>query len=99
MVASSPLARIRGLLGRASLDPGEGLFISGTASIHTHFMRFPIDVVFLDDEGVAIRIVENLTPWRIRRVAGATSVLELPSGECGRVGLSQGDRLELPEVA
>ena len=49
-VAETALARMRGLMGRASLEPGHGMLINGTASIQMLFMRFPIDVVFLDRE-------------------------------------------------
>jgi uncharacterized protein len=86
---------MRGLLGRASLDEREGLLIRRTTSIHTHFMRFPIDVVFVGGDGTALRIVENLGPWRMRSFRRAKHVLELPAGRCERVGLREGDRLEL----
>jgi uncharacterized membrane protein (UPF0127 family) len=97
-VARDPFSRMRGLLGRASLAEREGLFIRRTASIHTHFMRFPIDVVFVGADGTVMRIVENLRPWRMCSFRRARHVLELPAGRCARVGLRTGDRLELRDI-
>jgi uncharacterized membrane protein (UPF0127 family) len=58
-------------------------------------MRFPIDVVFVGADGTALRVVENLRPWRMRSYRRARHVLELPAGRCERIGLGEGDRLEL----
>jgi uncharacterized membrane protein (UPF0127 family) len=55
------------------------------------FMRFAIDAAFLDPEGRVLRVAEHLRPWRIAACRGARSVLELPAGECGRVGLAAGE--------
>ena len=92
-VASTFGARLRGLLGRAGLAPGEGLLLPRTRSIHTHFMRFPIDVVFLDADERVVRIVPSLPPWRTAAARGAGSGLELAAGECARLGLSVGGQL------
>jgi CheY-like chemotaxis protein len=62
-------------------------------SIHTAFMRFPIDVVFLDADQVVIRIEHELTPWRTVSCRGAREIVELASGECRRRGLEVGDRV------
>jgi uncharacterized membrane protein (UPF0127 family) len=97
-VASTLIARIRGLLGRRQLGDDEGLLIRRTASIHTHFMRFRIDVVFLAADGTALRIVENLAPWRMRCSRRARHVLELPAGRCGQIGLQAGERLKIAEA-
>ena len=64
-----------------------------TRSVHTHFMRFRIDVVFLDDERRIVAIRPALRPWRMAGAKGARSVLELRAGECERVGLAEGDVL------
>ena len=93
-VASSPFARARGLLGREALPGGEGLLFPRTRAVHTHFMRFPIDVVFMDRDGVVVRLVPGLRPWRAASCRRATAVLELASGECKRRRLSEGDRLD-----
>jgi uncharacterized membrane protein (UPF0127 family) len=89
-VADSFLSRLRGLLGRRGLGAGEGLWIPRTSSVHTHFMRFAIDVVFVDGDGRVAKVVPNLRPWRFAGVRGAKDVLELPSGHCDRVGLREG---------
>jgi uncharacterized membrane protein (UPF0127 family) len=92
-VASTFAERFRGLMGVARLAPGSGLLLPRTSSVHTHFMRFPIDVVFLDGERRVVRVVPALRPWRFSAAKGAASVLELAAGECRRLGLESGDRL------
>jgi uncharacterized protein len=92
-VADSPSSRARGLLGRGSLEAGEGILLRPASSIHTFFMRFPIDAVFLAEDGTVVRIASNLRPWRAAGRRGARAVLELASGECARRGLRTGDRL------
>ena len=94
-VAANPFARMRGLLGRSSLASGEGILLRPAASVHTGFMRFAIDVVFLDRELNVLRIVARLAPWCTAARRKAHSVLELPAGECERRGLNEGDRIEL----
>jgi len=93
LVAARPLRRMRGLLGRRELPEGEGILLRPAASIHTAFMRFPIDVVFLDRELVVVGIEPELRPWRAAAKRHAHSALELASGECERRGLALGDRL------
>jgi uncharacterized membrane protein (UPF0127 family) len=93
-VAATPFARMRGLLGRSELPPGEGMLLRPAGSVHTAFMRFPIDVVFLDGERRVVRIVPALRPWRFASARRADAVLELGAGECARVGLREGDVLE-----
>jgi uncharacterized membrane protein (UPF0127 family) len=88
-------SRMRGLLGRSGLETGEGLLIRPTNSVHMFFMRFPIDVVFLDRELVVRKVVAALAPWRMAGCRGASSALELPAGEASRRGLQVGDRLVL----
>jgi uncharacterized membrane protein (UPF0127 family) len=93
VLADRPLQRMRGLLGRDSLRPGEGLLLQPAPSIHTAFMRFPIDVVFLDSESVVVRVVHTLAPWRAAQAQRARSVLELAAGEGERRGVKVGDWL------
>jgi uncharacterized membrane protein (UPF0127 family) len=95
-VAATPLARMRGLLGRSGLPPGEGILLRPAGSVHTAFMRFPIDVVFLDRELRVVAVEAGVPPWRTRARRGAKAVLELAAGEAKRVRLAVGDRLELP---
>jgi len=92
-IAGSFAARFRGLMGAADLPAGDGMLFPGTSSVHTHFMRFPIDVVFLDAERRVVSIRPALRPWRMAGAKGARSVLELRAGECERVGLAEGDLL------
>jgi uncharacterized membrane protein (UPF0127 family) len=87
-------ARFKGLLGRAGLEPGGGLHIDPCNSIHMFFMKFAIDVLFLDDDGVVVRAIEGIKPWRATRVySDASSVLELPVGVIGRSGTRPGDKV------
>jgi uncharacterized membrane protein (UPF0127 family) len=93
LVAATPYARMRGLLGRRSLPSGQGILLRPAASIHTFFMRFAIDAVFLDEDLRVVAITPNLRPWRATGKRGARAVLELPAGECDRRGLSVGDHI------
>ena len=92
-VAATFRARLRGLLGRSGLAPGEGLLLRPTNSIHTFFMRFPIDVVFLDRNGVVVKRVSNLRPWRVTFAPRGRDALELRAGEADARGIRLGDRL------
>ena len=92
-VATSFLARFRGLMGQAGLPAGTGLLLPRTRSVHTHFMRFPIDVVFLDDDLRIAAIRPGLRPWRFASARGASSVLELAAVECTRLGIAAGVEL------
>jgi uncharacterized membrane protein (UPF0127 family) len=80
-------------MGVGSLPPGTGLLLPRTSSVHTHFMRFPIDVVFLDSERRIVSITRAVRPWRFAKAKGADSVLELAAGECDRLGLTVGTAL------
>jgi uncharacterized membrane protein (UPF0127 family) len=95
VVADSPASRMRGLLGRSELKPGEGLLLRPASSIHTCFMRFPIDAVFLDGGLRVLGISDELRPWRAASRRGARAVLELPAGESARRGLEVGDSLRV----
>jgi len=96
-LADGPLLRMRGLLGREGLPAGEGMLITPAPGIHTAFMRFPIDALFLDNSMRVIDIVERLRPWRMASRRRAHAVLELSAGECARQGVAVGDRLALRE--
>ena len=92
-VADTTIARMRGLLGRKQLPSGEGMLLRPCPSVQTLFMRFPLDIVFLDRDGNVLKIVENLRPWRSAGARRAHATLELPAGEAARVGIAVGDRL------
>jgi uncharacterized protein len=93
VVADTFRSRLRGALGYRRLDEGEGVVLRPSFSIHTWFMRFPIDVVFVDADQVVIKISESVKPFRTAAARGAREVVELPAGECARRGLSVGDRI------
>jgi uncharacterized protein len=94
-IAETPLSRLKGLLGRARLEPGEGLLIRPTWSVHTFFMRFPIDVVFVDRGLRILAVTPNLRPWRAAARRRAHAVLELAAGESERRRLEPGMTLRL----
>jgi uncharacterized membrane protein (UPF0127 family) len=95
-LASRRIDRAVGLLGRRGLEPGEGLLITPCHGVHTCFMRFCIDVLALDQNGVVVDAVSTMKPWRIRfpRKDGH-SVLELPAGRLEEAQTKLGDRISL----
>jgi uncharacterized membrane protein (UPF0127 family)/Flp pilus assembly protein protease CpaA len=94
-VADTAPSRMKGLLGRRALDSGEGLLLRPAGSVHTAFMRFPIDVVFLDDDLEVLEVRDSVPPWRAVARRGAKAVLELPAGEARRREIEAGVKLEL----
>ncbi len=92
-IADRAIPRMRGLLGRRTLRSGEGLLLRPAPSIHTAFMRFPIDAVFLDADLRVVKLVPRLAPWRTASARRAKAVLELPAGESARRELGVADRL------
>ncbi len=91
--ALSVWERFRGLMLRRQLAEGHGLLLPDCRSIHTCFMRFPIDVVYLDEDNCVSRIIPRMRPWRISVCWAARFVLEAPAGWSERVGLKRGDVL------
>lgn len=99
-VASSWWRRGIGLMGARALDPGGGLVIVPCTSIHTWFMRFPIDAVFVAADGRVVRLGHTIRPWRVGPVAlSARFVVELPAGTLKRTGTVAGDRVVTEPVA
>jgi hypothetical protein len=92
-MATTRAARRRGLLGRDRLEPSSALMLAPCCAVHTAFMRFPLDVVFLDRDLCVIKIVRDLAPWRLAASLRARAVVELASGAAGDV--RPGDRLLL----
>ena len=92
-IAANPLTRMKGLLGRKRLGSDEGILLRPASSIHTAFMRFPIDALFLDEDGRVLRVAAGLKPWRATGCRGARAVLELSAGESERRGVRPGDRV------
>jgi uncharacterized protein len=98
-VASSLRDRGVGLLRTPEVRPGEGLLIERTASIHMFFMRYPIDVVFVDRTGLVTRTVSRLRPWRVVWWArGARDCIELRAGALEGTGTHKGDQLAFAEA-
>ena len=92
-IAATPVRRMRGLLGRTGLGSGEGVLLKPASSVHTWFMRFSIDVVFLDRDMRVVKVAANVAPWRARACRGAKAALELRAGESERCGIKPGERL------
>jgi uncharacterized membrane protein (UPF0127 family) len=98
-VADTRATRAVGLLSRDGLEPGEGLWIVPSRGVHTCWMRFPIDVIALDDRGVIIDRVVDMKPWRIRLPRrGTAGVLELRAGALDASGTQVGHRIELAQA-
>lgn len=85
-VARSFGERLFGLAGIRALPTGCALLIQDCDSVHTAWMRFPIDVVFLDHHGLPLRVVSELHPWRLASCRGAAAVVETPAGDAGALG-------------
>lgn len=108
VLGESFMQRFRGLMGRASLPEGQGLFLPDT-SIHMMFMRFPIDALFVSAAGAGgrrtvVAMRPDLPPWRgiVMPVRGATGVIELPAGTLALARMAVGDEVVFeaaPEVA
>jgi uncharacterized membrane protein (UPF0127 family) len=96
VLANTALKRLRGLLGRSSLAPHEALWLRPCNSIHTFWMRFAIDVIFLDRTLRIVKMVENLRPFRLTRPAWqAASVIEMAAHSISRLDLHIGDELRV----
>jgi uncharacterized membrane protein (UPF0127 family) len=93
-VADSGPKRNKGLLGRKGLDAGEGLWIIPCESVHTFFMQFSIDLVYLDRRNKIRKVRESVPPWRLSACLSAHSILELPSGTIRATQTQRGDALE-----
>jgi uncharacterized protein len=95
-LAVRPLARMKGLLGRSSLDRREGILLRPAGSIHMFFMRFAIDAIFCDRDLVVVDVVRGLGPWKLAARRGAKQVIELADGAAADV--RPGDRLSLDTI-
>ena len=93
LIAQRPWQRMRGLLGRVRLEPGEGMLFRPAGSIHMFFTRFPIDAIFCTADLEVIDVERNLAPWRIAGRKGARVVIEVAAGAAEAV--ADGDRLVL----
>jgi hypothetical protein len=93
-VADSPKSRNKGLLGRTGLPVGEGLWIVPCQSVHTFFMKFPIDLVYIDRNKKVKKVRSSVGPWRISACFSAHSIIELPVGIVKATQTVPGDQLQ-----
>jgi uncharacterized protein len=95
-VADTLFARMKGLLGKKLLPQGEALWIKPCFSVHSFLMKFPIDVIFLDNRNQVVAVVNNLTPNRLTRLyPQSSSVLELPIGTIDASNTAIGDKIDI----
>lgn len=95
-VANHIWGRMLGLMGKRSLDEHHALFIYPCQQIHTFFMRFPIDCVFINQDYKVIYLLEHVRPWRVsEKVSEAYGVIELASGVIQKTDINISDRLEI----
>ena len=97
-VADTSQKRRTGLLKFERLEPGQGLWIVPCESVHSFFMKFPIDLVYLDRNKTVRRVRKAMAPWRISVCLTAHSILELPAGTIERSRTEPGDQLELEKI-
>ncbi len=92
-IADNHWSRFWGLMGRRSLPPGHALLIDPCYAIHTMFMRFPIDVIFLDEANRVVKVSLHVKPFRTAVGRGARRVLEIAAGSAAQAGVEEGDLL------
>jgi uncharacterized protein len=92
-VATSMWARFWGLMFRGKLDEGHALLIDPCSSVHTFFMRFRMDAVFIDRDGVVTKVAACMKPYRAALGPKSKKVLEMPCGAAEAAGISTGSRL------
>ena len=98
-IAATRRSRRRGLLGRDHLDEASAMLLAPCSSVHTVGMRFPIDVVFVDRQGYAVKVVRNLRPWRMALSISGRAVIEMAAGSLRWGQVVPGDRLFLAPAA
>jgi uncharacterized protein len=92
LLADNFWASLKGLMGQTALPSGSGLLLTPCQSVHTMFMRFPIDVIFIDKNGKILHLIESMKPWRIsKHLTKSRSVLELPAGTIAATATKLGD--------
>jgi uncharacterized protein len=97
-VADTSETRRTGLLKKERLEPGEGLWIVPCESVHTFFMKFPIDLVYMDKKRKVRKVRHAVGPWRMSACLTAHSVLELPAGTAAESGTVAGDELAVEKL-
>jgi uncharacterized membrane protein (UPF0127 family) len=96
-IADTAATRNKGLLGSRGLAQGEGLWIVPCESVHTFFMKFPLDLVYLDRKRRVRKVRIEVLPWRISICLSAHSILELPPGTIAASQTEPGDAIEFSE--
>jgi uncharacterized membrane protein (UPF0127 family) len=97
-VADTSASRRTGLLKHERLEPGEGLWIVPCESVHTFFMKFPIDLVYLDKRKKVKKVRHAVPAWRMSACLTAHSILELPAGTVAETGTVAGDELAFDKL-
>ena len=97
-IADTSAKRRTGLLKHERLDPGDGLWIVPCESVHTFFMKFPIDLVYIDKKRKVRKVRKAVPAWRLSACLSAQSVLELPAGTAEGTGTQAGDVLEIENL-
>jgi hypothetical protein len=96
IMADNVWTRLRGLLGRPPLREGQALAIKPSRGIHTWFMGYPIDVLYVDKDGQVVRVIEAIAPWRFAPIDLRSHVIiELPPGAIARTRTEVSDRISL----
>ncbi len=99
-LASSYIDRLIGLMGRKGIEEGGGLLLAKSASIHSFFMRFRFDAIFVDNDDRVVKVVAAMRRWSVAFGGrGAKHTLELPAGTAERTGTRPGDQLAYEEPA
>jgi len=96
--ADTSATRRTGLLKHDRLDPGTGLWIVPCESVHTFFMKFAIDLVYIDRQHKVKKVRHAVGPWRMSACLSAHSILELPPGTARQTGTVAGDQLEIENL-
>lgn len=97
-LADTSEKRRTGLLKHTGLAPGEGLWIVPCESVHTFFMKFPIDLVYLDKKHKVKKVRHAVPAWRLSACLFAHSILELPAGTVRETGTQPGDELMMEKL-
>lgn len=94
-VADTFFLRLRGLLGTTLLAGNQGLLLCNCNSVHMIGMRYALDIVYLDKNGIILKMVENLKPWQVSFCEAAKDTLEIKSGTVQRLCWKVGNKLQL----
>ena len=97
-LADTSRKRRVGLLKHTELRPGEGLWIVPCESVHTFFMKFAIDLLYVDRKNIVRKIVPGVPPWRLSMCLSAHSIVELAAGSIEPTGTRKGDQLDFESL-